>query len=413
MIIYAGAIIPMSISIYYLLEMRGFVANENRKNRNFLKIFQPIKDGESKIEMLGISYAKLKEEYKECLEKLHESESLLKLYNIGAGTTDDSLYVHKAESSTSYLTKLANNLAVTKRQIKELLSAKKACISGYIGQGITLDNRKSGATKLFNREIKLRLRCLDNEFKMAGALIDWHNVNRLIQRCEKAYSDINKSGEKVKTFIQSEYLKLKLKELKLGFQITTMQSEIREKVRAELRIIRDAEREEARLKAATAKAIEEREKMEKLVASEIQKYAAGTDEQKKLLEEHKQLLEDLKNTEKRALSMAQRTRAGFVYVISNINSFGKGICKIGMTRRLDPYDRVKELGDASVPDTFEVHAFAFSEDAPKLESILHEKFSNKRVNLVNKRKEYFMIDPKSILSYLQKNKKGIDLQVFG
>lgn len=89
--------------------------------------------------------------------------------------------------------------------------------------------------------------------------------------------------------------------------------------------------------------------------------------------------------------MAQMTRRGHIYVISNIGSFGEGIYKIGMTRRLEPLDRVKELGDASVPFLFDIHAMIFSDDAPALEAELHRRFSEQRVNLVNLRKEYFNI----------------------
>jgi hypothetical protein len=94
--------------------------------------------------------------------------------------------------------------------------------------------------------------------------------------------------------------------------------------------------------------------------------------------------------------MAQQTRKGHVYIISNIGSFGKKIYKIGLTRRLDPFDRVKELGDASVPFLFDVHAMIYVEDAPALESALHRKFTTHRVNAVNMRKEFFNIDLLSI-----------------
>ena len=92
------------------------------------------------------------------------------------------------------------------------------------------------------------------------------------------------------------------------------------------------------------------------------------------------------------MSRAQLTKSGHVYVISNVGSFGGGTLKIGMTRRLDPMDRVKELGDASVPFGFDVHAMMYSEDAPALEKTLHKRFSGRRVNLVNPRKEFFVVD---------------------
>lgn len=100
--------------------------------------------------------------------------------------------------------------------------------------------------------------------------------------------------------------------------------------------------------------------------------------------------------EQRAKSMAEQTRRGHVYVISNIGSFGEDIYKIGLTRRLDPLDRVKELGDASVPFSFDVHAMVYVDDAPEMENKLHKRFTNRRVNAINHRKEFFNVDLEEI-----------------
>jgi hypothetical protein len=93
-----------------------------------------------------------------------------------------------------------------------------------------------------------------------------------------------------------------------------------------------------------------------------------------------------------AKSISELTKAGYVYIISNIGSFGDNVFKIGMTRRLDPMDRVKELGDASVPFPFDVHAMVDSEDAPALENMFHQRFKERSVNLINLRKEFFNVD---------------------
>ena len=98
----------------------------------------------------------------------------------------------------------------------------------------------------------------------------------------------------------------------------------------------------------------------------------------------------------RTTSQAQITRAGYIYVISNIGSFGEGVCKIGMTRRLEPMDRVVELGDASVPYRFDVHTLAFVNDAPRLEKTLHKVFNTKRVNKENHRKKFFYVSPEEV-----------------
>ena len=96
-------------------------------------------------------------------------------------------------------------------------------------------------------------------------------------------------------------------------------------------------------------------------------------------------------------------KAGYVYIISNIGSFGEGIYKIGMTRRLDPQDRVDELGDASVPFKFDVHAMVFSDDAPALEAALHRAFDSRKVNMVNNRKEFFRVTLNEIEDVVKKN----------
>ena len=96
-------------------------------------------------------------------------------------------------------------------------------------------------------------------------------------------------------------------------------------------------------------------------------------------------------------------RAGYVYVISNIGAFGENVYKIGMTRRLDPMDRIDELGDASVPFKFDVHAMIFSDDAPKLEAALHNAFADKKLNFVNQRREFFNVSLEEIKQVVRDN----------
>jgi Meiotically Up-regulated Gene 113 (MUG113) protein len=129
------------------------------------------------------------------------------------------------------------------------------------------------------------------------------------------------------------------------------------------------------------------------------------EKQQKLLahvvELERRLAEAQANKE-RAVARAQLTRSGHVYVISNIGSFGEEVFKIGMTRRLDPLERIRELGDASVPFAFDIHAVIFSEDAPTLEATLHREFDGRRVNLVNERKEFFGVSIQDIAQAVRK-----------
>ncbi|WP_244430837.1 GIY-YIG nuclease family protein [Methylocystis sp. ATCC 49242] len=146
-----------------------------------------------------------------------------------------------------------------------------------------------------------------------------------------------------------------------------------------LRDMEEAERQEEHYTKLLEKA--------KLEAANITgERISAYDEQIKLLEKQ---LEEAHAKAERAKAMAEKTRSGYVYIISNIGSFGEGVVKIGLTRRLDPLDRVRELGDASVPFIFDTHAIIYSDDAPLLERMLHAEFEQTRINTQNYRKEFF------------------------
>lgn len=166
-------------------------------------------------------------------------------------------------------------------------------------------------------------------------------------------------------------------------------AEQKKKYAEELRALRELkrEKEQAEKDAAKAQAAIEKNKESLLRA----KTDAQIEKLNNQIAELETALKRAIERKERAISMAQQTRCGYVYIISNIGSFGEGIYKIGMTRRLDPMDRVRELGDASVPFPFDVHAMIYTEDAPGLETHLHKAFENKKVNTVNWRKEYFRV----------------------
>ncbi len=360
--------------------------------------YGPITENEAKLVRVEAKYKKLQDVYKNDLSRLRKRETKLAQYHLGVGTTDTTSY--RALLTTDDLTVFEERLALVKAKIKDKVSNKEACVCA-MGNDFVVNGKRSEAKKLLNREIKLRIRCLDNEFKAAAVVVDWNNINRIIQRARNTYSEINAVGIMVKTYLKESYLNLKIEELRLGYEINQLKADIKEEEREQKQLVREAERESARIEKAAEKAKKEREIMEKLVASELSKLETSSEEQKSLYEFHREELEKLKERESRAVSLAQITRAGYVYVISNETSFGKGICKIGMTRRAEPYDRVKELGDASVPEIFDVHAFAYTEDAPLLENFLHKEFSDQRVNLVNKRKEFFFVEPNEVLVKLR------------
>jgi len=230
----------------------------------------------------------------------------------------------------------------------------------------------------------------------ALAKVKLNNYGKIKQEIIDAFALVNHNGRSFRNArINQDFLDARLDELK--WAVATY--ELRQIELEEQREIKQQIREEERAQREMEKAIKAAQKEEALIQKSLEKarseLASANDEQRlefeaKLAELEGKLAEAGERGE-RAMSMAQQTRRGHVYVISNIGSFGEEVFKIGMTRRLEPMDRVKELGDASVPFSFDVHAMLYSEDAPKLEKTLHEKFKLDSVNKVNFRKEFFNV----------------------
>lgn len=232
------------------------------------------------------------------------------------------------------------------------------------------------------------------------------NIGTLQQEIRDAFTLVNQNGKAFREArITDEYLAARMEELKWAVVLHQLRLEEREeqrrireqireeeKVRKEIeRAMKDAAREEDLLKKALERAQQQIEK-----ASEAQK--AKYEMQ---LVELTQKLREAEERNQRALSMAQQTKRGHVYVVSNIGSFGEDVYKVGLTRRLEPLDRIRELGDSSVPFEFDVHAMIFSEDAPALENKLHKHFVENQINKVNHRKEFFRVNLKKIREELE------------
>ncbi len=231
----------------------------------------------------------------------------------------------------------------------------------------------------------------------ALAKVKHDNFGKIQQEIKDAFALVNHNGMPFRNArINQEYLEARLDEL----QWAVATHELRQIEREEQRAIREQMREEERARREIEKAIKEAEKEERMLQKALEtarkELAAAHGDQREQYEtqlaELEAKLAEAETKGERALSMAQQTRRGHVYVISNIGSFGENVFKIGMTRRLEPMDRVKELGDASVPFDFDVHAMIYSDDAPTLEKELHRRFDDASVNKVNFRKEFFNLN---------------------
>lgn len=244
--------------------------------------------------------------------------------------------------------------------------------------------------------IRFVLDAFNGKTDTALSKVKHDNFGKLKQEIEDAYALVNGNGRSFRNArIQPDYLTARLDELKWAVAANVLQLEERE----EQRQIREQMREEERARREYEKAQKEAAKEERMLQKAMEEARAQLEtaslEQKAQFEaqlaELQLKLEEAEAKSQRALSMAQQTRTGHVYVISNIGSFGEDVFKIGLTRRLEPLDRVKELGDASVPFEFDVHAMLHSTDAPTLENELHKIFQDNQVNKVNSRKEFFRV----------------------
>lgn len=284
-----------------------------------------------------------------------------------------------------------------REQQKALIMERKAV---WVPEKLTINGSLAEGTKYSKRTSKLMLRAFNGECDAIIARVSWNNIGAMEQRIEKAFLAINKlqtfeQNPEFSLAITRSYLKLKLDELRLEYELEERlhqekeeQRAIKEQMREEQlaqqemeKVQRDAEEEERRYEKALERA---RMDVENATGQKL-------DELNAKIKELEVNLQQAQAQRQRAISQAQLTKSGHVYIISNIGSFGENIYKIGMTRRLEPMERVQELGDASVPFAFDVHAMVYSVNAPELESALHKKFDAKRVNLMNQRKEFYNV----------------------
>lgn len=232
------------------------------------------------------------------------------------------------------------------------------------------------------------------------------NHGKLEQEIRDTFAMVNHNGTAFRNArITDEYLFSRLEELKWAATTRALKEQEREEQRQLREQIREEEKARREFERAMKDATKEEETIKKAMDKVLQQVATANDAQRAeyetKLRELETKLQAAEEKNQRALSMAQQTRTGHVYVISNIGSFGEEVFKIGMTRRLEPSDRIRELGDASVPFEFDVHAMIFSDDAPGLEKTLHRHFLRRQMNKVNPRKEFFRLGLTEIRTELE------------
>lgn len=306
------------------------------------------------------------------------------------------------ETSLEYKNKLEELYYEQKKKIKD----NSALICKAPNQSDRL------VKKLIKNLSKLALNYFNNECRVIINKVKWNNANQMIERIYKIYENVNEILEfPAEMEITKEYRDLKIKELQLTYEYELKKKDEKEREALFRETMKEEEKRRKEIEEAKRQTEFETNLYEKAL-KEIELKLQTAHETEKIrfeeeIEELKKKLEQCKENERKISEAEKGVKNGHIYVISNIGSFGKDIYKIGMTRRLEPEERVDELGNASVPFKFDIHAMIKSDNAPELEYRLHKAFENKRVNRVNLRKEFFNVSLDEIAQEVHKYNANI------
>ena len=303
-------------------------------------------------------------------------------------------YHHPLENAALY----KDRLAQLDGQIDEMVKAGGAVLAADM---FTFSGSLAKGRKMVEDLSKLMLRVYNAEADNCVRSLRSGNISTATRRLQAAVAAIEKLGTVMEMRVNPEYHALRIAELQLTADYRMKVQEEREKAREERALLREQKRAEAELAAEKERL--EKERAHYLKALEILRANGDA----AAAEELASRLGDIERAIAANDYRIANIRAGYVYVISNIGAFGPNIVKIGMTRRLEPMDRVRELGDASVPFRYDVHALHFSEDAITLEHELHKIFAHRRVNFVNERREFFFATPAEVRQVLLEKTGGL------
>lgn len=350
-----------------------------------------VRERREALAMVEAREAEAKQRIGQLSQQIKELEKQLLVASDAVTMESFALYVPRYDFTRSDDYKA--RLDAIRNDQKQMIRDKSAVI---YNENWVVNGSKAEGKKLLTDMSKLFIRSFNNECDAAVAEVKFSNFDKCKERILKAFETINSLGKVNSMSLAFQYRQLKIDELTLAYEYQCKKQEEKEALRA----LREQQREEAKLAKEIEAARKEAEKERKHYLQALEKIKAQLDacsndeEREAIREKQNDLIDHLDELTQKMEDIDYRQanqRAGYVYVISNIGSFGEGVYKIGMTRRLDPMERVYELGDASVPFQFDVHAMIFSDDAPQLEAALHQAFADRRVNRVNTRREYFRV----------------------
>lgn len=271
----------------------------------------------------------------------------------------------------------------------------------------TVNGSDSKGRKMISDMKKLLLRAFNGECDELVSNVKFNNLDSALKRIDSSVSAISKLGAIMNIAISQKYCEAKKLELQLAYEYQVKKQEEKELQKEERARLREEARIQKEMEAERKKLEKEQTHYQNAYKTlELQIKHAAPEEIVALQEKLAEIEAHLGDVSKSIADVDYRAanqRAGYVYIISNIGAFGENVYKIGMTRRLEPMERINELGDASVPFNFDVHAMIFSDDAPKLESALHEAFADKKLNMINTRREFFEVTLDEIEAEVKKN----------
>lgn len=353
-----------------------------------------------KIAEMEVKYEELQKNYSHTQQKLQQLKKDAIFFEDAIIFQDFGLYTPRYDFVNAEAYKL--QLDKIRTEQKDMIKNDSAIVGA---KNWTVDGSKTKGAKMVNDMKKLFLRAFNSDCEDVITKVKYNNYEMSLKKIRQSAESIEKLGKTMGLMITAKYINSKIEELHLAF-------EYRQKVQEEKEAQKEA-RAEMREAAKLQKEIEaQRKKIEKeqthyqTAYQKLLKQIEEDPSNANLLNKKAEIEQNLADIEKAIKDVDYREanqRAGYVYVISNIGAFGENVYKIGMTRRLDPQDRVDELGDASVPFNFDVHAMIFSDDAPALENALHKAFEHKKLNMVNQRREFFNVTLDEIKEVVKKN----------
>lgn len=355
-----------------------------------------IEKAESQLAQLRNNLEITKKQLDAAKEQIIETDEAALLQSFG-------IYTPHYSYSTS--DEYKESLKTVRDRQKELIKADRAVTGNTKWQ---VNGSAAKGKKMVKDMQKLLMRAYNAECDDAIEHVKFNNVEACEKKIQVSADAISKLGDMMGIAVTQQYVSLKLDELHLMHEYQVKKQEEKE----EAKEARQRQREEAKAQKELEEAKKKLEKEQSHYSNELSRLRAQIDiaktEDERIAleakcEEIKSHLTDIDKQIEDVDYRAANQRAGYVYIISNIGAFGENVYKIGMTRRLDPMERVDELGDASVPFNFDVHAMIFTEDAPGLEAALHNAFADRKVNFVNHRREFFNVSLDEIKDVIKKN----------